>query len=538
MDKREFDYIVVGAGSAGCVLANRLSEDPGTTVLLVEAGGRDASRWIHIPAGFVKTLDDPAVNWRFETEPCPMSGNRPIPIPRGKVLGGSSSINGMLYVRGQQRDYDQWAQLGNRGWSFDDVLPYFKRSENFERGGDALRGSGGLLNVCDTVHRNPVTEAIIRAAGEIGIPHNPDYNGASQEGIAYAQTTIKKGLRHSTAKAFLDPARTRSNLTLVTDATAGRVLLDGRRAVGLEYAIGGVTQQAKARREVILCAGAVGSPHLLELSGIGAPEALAAAGIPVAHALPGVGENLQDHYICRMSWRVKQKVTFNELSRGLPLAWEVLKFYGTKKGFLTVTASSVVAFIRTRPELETPDVQYHISPASFGDAKIRVLDKFPGMTIAPCQLRPESRGSIHAKSVDPFAAPAIRPNFLSTETDCRTQIDGLKWGRRIAEAQALAAFTDVELRPGPDVRSDDELLHYARTTGATVYHPVGTCRMGSDGRAVVDAALRVHGIEGLRVVDASIMPTLVSGNTNAPAIMIAEKGADMIKMAAKEKMAA
>jgi len=529
---RTFDYIVVGAGSAGCVLANRLTEDPAVTVLLLEAGGKDTNPWIHLPVGFVKTLDSAKVNWRFETEPEERTAGRRIPIPRGRVLGGSSSINGMLYVRGQQRDYDTWSQLGNRGWSWESVLPYFRKSEHRQGVAGELRGIGGLLNVADQTETNVVSDAIIRAAVQVGIPRNDDYNGETQEGIGYGQTTIKAGLRHSTARAFLKPAMRRPNLTVETHAFAERVLLDGRRATGVAYTARGEAREARAGREVILAAGAVQSPQLLELSGIGDPAVLGEHGIPVAHALPGVGANFQDHYIVRMDWRVSRPVTFNECSRGFGLMREAFKFAFMRRGFLTITAANMVAFVRTRPELETPDVQFHIVPASFRDAKVRKLDRYPGMTISPCQLRPESRGTIHIRSADPTVAPMIRPNFLSAALDQATLVAGMKIGRAIAEAPALDIYRDEEIRPGKDCRTDDELLDHACRNGGTVYHPVGTCKMGSDPMAVVDDRLRVRGIAGLRVIDASIMPTLVSGNTNAPTVMIAEKGADMIKEAA------
>ncbi len=524
-----FDYIIAGAGSAGCALANRLSEDPNTKVLLLEAGGRDKSMWIHIPAGFTKTLTDPRVNWLYETKPEATTGNRPIPIPRGKVLGGSSSINGMLYIRGQQRDYDIWAQMGNRGWSFDDVLPYFKKSEDQAHGEDEWHGAGGPLHVSDQTERHEICDAVIAAAESVGIPRNDDVNGASQEGFGYVQLTVQGGKRNSTARAYLDPARTRPNLTVMTLSLAKRVLFEGRKAVGLEFSQHGAENTAFADREVLLCGGAVNSPQLLELSGIGDPDRLGTFDIPLVHALPGVGENLQDHYVTRMSWRVTQNITYNERTKGLSLAREVLRYFGNRTGVLALSGASVVGFVRTREGVETPDVQYHMTPASFGNRKDRALEAKPGMTIAPCQLRPDSRGSIHIESADAFAPPAIRPNFLSEQVDRDTAVAGLEMGRKIMQASALDPYRGEELFPSQELQTYDELLDYARTTGATVYHPVGTCKMGNDPLAVVDSELRVHGVERLRVIDASIMPTLVSGNTNAPTIMIAEKAADLIK---------
>ena len=525
----KYDYVIVGAGSAGCVLAHRLTEDHLTRVLLLEAGQRDSHFWIHIPAGFTKTLTDPAVNWLYHTEPDSRTGNRRIPIPRGKVLGGSSAINGMLYIRGQHRDYDIWGQHGNRGWTFDDVLPYFKRSENFEPGADEWHGVGGPLNVSEQVERHEICDAVIEAARELGLPPNHDVNGADQEGFGYCHLTVKNGRRHSAATAYLDPVRDRPNLDIVTTAHAKRVLFEGTRAAGVSYSAYGENRVARAAREVLVCGGSVNSPQLLELSGIGRPAHLGAMGIEVVHALPGVGENLQDHYVSRLSWRVKQPITYNERTRGLPLVIEALKYFGRRRGVLALSAASLVGFARIRAEVETPDVQYHMSPASFSNRLDRTLDDEPGMTIAACQLRPESRGSIHIQSSDPYSAPKIRPNFLDSRIDCDTVVGGLRLARRIMEAGPLDPYRGSELTPGSQVRDDDEMLDYARHTGATVYHPVGTCKMGQDPMAVVDDRLRVHGVQALRVVDASIMPTLVSGNTNAPTIMIAEKGADMIR---------
>ena len=529
----DYDYIVVGAGSAGSVLAHRLSESPDKRVLLLEAGGNDTLPWIHIPAGFLKTLTHPKVNWLYETEPDERTNNRPIPIPRGKVLGGSSSINGMLYIRGQHRDYDIWAQMGNRGWAFDDVLPYFRRSENQARGEDTYHGHGGPLHVSDQVETHPICDAVIESAKALGIPHNPDINGMEQEGFTYVQLTVKDGRRQSTAAAFLDPIRNRSNLHIVTDAQAERLQFDGKRCTGVTYRQGDKSITANAKAEVILSGGSVNSPQLLELSGIGNGELLSQHGIDVLVDLPGVGENLQDHFVTRQSWRAKGVTTYNERGRGPRLALELLRYVTQRKGALALSVANLVGFVKVREGVETPDVQFHMTPASFSLTKERKLDTFPGMTIAPCQLRPESRGSIHLKSNDPFAKPAIRPNFLDAQVDRETIIGAMRMGRAIMEGDALSQYREMETTPGKDVHTDDEYLDYARATGATIYHPVGTCKMGSDAMAVVDDQLRVHGVEGLRVVDASIMPNLVSGNTNAPTIMIAEKASDLIKAAAK-----
>lgn len=526
----DYDYIIVGAGSAGCVLANRLSADPKNRVLLLEAGGEPNSLWIDVPVGYAKLMTNRSYNWCFTSEPEEYTGNRPIAIPRGKTLGGSSSINGMVYVRGQPLDFDHWAQLGNRGWSYEAVLPYFKRSENFERGGTEARGQGGELNVADTIETHEIMDAVIDAAEARGIKRNPDYNSGDQEGFGYFQCTMRNGERWSTAKAFLNPARSRPNLRVETNALGTGVILEGRRAVGVTYTVRGARREARAGREVVLAAGAVQSPQLLELSGVGRPEVLKAAGIEVRHELPGVGENYRDHFSPRMNWRLKTPNTLNEQTRGLNMAKEVLKWFAMRRGILTYAAGIVHGFVKTRPEVEGPDVQYHFAHASYANPADRKLDTKPGMTVAMCQMRPESRGSIHIRSADPTVQPAIRPNFLSEEIDRRTTIDGMKMARDIVAAPPLGRYVSHELMPGDAVQTDDEWLDFARQTGQTVYHVIGTAKMGPDGdpMAVVDERLRVRGIAGLRVVDASIMPTLTSGNTNAPTIMIGEKGAAMI----------
>ncbi len=531
----QFDYIIVGAGSAGCVVASRLSEDPKVRVLLLEAGGKDTNPWIHIPVGYVKTMVNPNLNWMFDTEPEAHTGNRPIPIPRGKVLGGSSSINGMIYVRGNARDYDGWAQLGCTGWSYDDVLPYFKKSENRETGGDEYRGTGGLLNVADLTERYELLDAVIQAGTEIGYAANPDYNGASQEGFAYYQLTQKNGTRFSTKRAFLDPASGRQNLKIETHAQSTGLIMDGKRCVGVKYLYKGQPKEARATGEVILSAGAVQSPQLLELSGIGQGELLKSFGITPLHELKGVGENYQDHYVSRLQWRINQNITLNEKTRGLGLVQEAIKFGLFRKGALTMSAGILAGFVKSREGLEVPDIQYHIAHASFKDPKKRVFDKFPGLTIAPCQLRPESRGSIHVGSSDPLAAPKIRPHFLENKLDQEVHVASMRIARDLMNAPSAAKYVESETTPGLETATDEALLDHALKTGATMYHPVSTCTMGTDPNtgAVVDARLRVHGIQGLRVCDASIMPRLTSGNTNAPAIMIGEKGADMIRQDAK-----
>ncbi|MEM8615831.1 MAG: choline dehydrogenase [Pseudomonadota bacterium] len=541
-----YDYIIVGAGSAGCVLANRLTEDGKSTVLLLEAGGKDTSPMIHIPVGYAQTLKDPKVNWMYETEPDPGTKDRVHTWPRGKVLGGSSSINGLLYVRGQQQDYDGWAQMGLRGWSYADLHPYFVRSQNQERGEMDGHGTGGPLNVSDVTETHPVSDAVIEAGVQMGLEHRECINGEEQEGITYYQLTVKNGKRCSAAVAYLNPAKKRPNLTIETHALASRVLFEGKRAVGIEYTQKGVTKTAKATGEVILSGGAINSPQLLELSGIGNPDLLAEHGIEVVSALPGVGENLQDHFVIGNRYRMKKDApSVNKQSRGLAMVGEVFKYLTQRKGLLTLSAAHIAAFVKTRPELATPDVQYHILPATMDMEKLTndgdmELEKDPGLTIAPCQLRPESRGSVHIKSAKPDVYPAIRPNYLADPLDQQTAVAGLRYARDLASQPALAKYIEHEMEPGPELQTDDELLEYARETGGTIYHPVGTCKMAPEGdpMGVVDDQLRVRGVEGLRVIDASVMPRLVSGNTNAPTIAIAEKASDMIRAVAKEAVMA
>lgn len=522
------DYVIVGAGTAGCVLANRLSADPSVRVLLLEAGGSDRHPYIRAPVGFLKTFQDPRFNWCFSTAPGAGVDGRAIFFPRGRVLGGSSSINGHLYVRGQARDFDTWAQLGNRGWAYEDVLPYFRRAEDRWGGGDDYHGTGGPQHVSDIHERHPICEAFIDGAEALGVPRNPDYNGARQEGVAYYQRTIRNGKRHSTASGFLHPARNRPNLQVVPHAQVERVVFEGRRAVGVRYRRYGQSQTATATREVVLTAGAIGSPHLLQVSGIGDPDHLRGIGVDVVHALPSVGRGLQDHYAVRVVHRVTRPITLNQRAHGPRLLWEIGRWLATGKGLLAFSPAHVGAFVRSSPDLEEPDLQFVFTPASYSDGVIGQLQREPGMTIGVWQMRPHSTGHVLAQSSDSDDPPEIQPNYLTDPADQRAVVQGLHWCRTLLSSDALAPYRGPETLPGPDIRTDDALLAYARAKGATVYHAVSTCRMGTDAGAVVDPALRVSGVDALRVVDASVMPTMVSANTNAATMMIAEKASDLI----------
>ncbi|MCW8205823.1 choline dehydrogenase [Verminephrobacter aporrectodeae subsp. tuberculatae] len=540
MDAEEFDYIVVGAGSAGCVLASRLSEKPETRVLLLEAGPRDTSPWIHLPIGYGKTMWSNTVNWRFETDPDPNMNGRRIYWPRGKTLGGCSSINGLIYIRGQREDYDHWAALGNTGWRYDDVLPDFIKSEGNERGPIPLHGGDGPLKVSDIGAKHALIEAFIEGAQQIGVPRTDDFNGERQEGAGYFQLNTHKGLRCSTAKAYLTASvKARSNLRIETEAFAAGVVMEGRRAVGVRYRQGGRMKMARARAEVLLSAGAIQSPQLLQLSGIGPRTLLDARGVPVVHELPGVGENLQDHLQIRLGFECSKPITTNDqLNSWVGQVRLGLEWLLHRSGALAIGINQGGCFMHAlrdengQPVTATPDIQFHVATLSADMAGGKV-HPYSGFTMSVCQLRPESRGHIRIRSTDPFEPPEMQPNYLSTDLDRRTAVAAVRAARAIAQTPAMRPYVKREVKPGPDAQTDADLLEFCRNTGATIFHPGGTCRMGDDALAVVDARLRVHGIAGLRVVDCSAMPTLVSGNTNAPAVMMAEKAVDMIRADAR-----
>ena len=530
MYQHTVDFIIVGAGSAGSALANRLTESGRYQVLLLEAGG-ETHPLSRVPISFARFITRPGVNWLYSSEPEAVTGGRRIPVPRGRMLGGSSAINGMVWVRGQRQDYDHWAQLGNRGWSYQDVLPIFKGMESYAGGDGEIRGREGPLRISDNSESGKLYDSFFQAAGTVGIKPNRDYNGPDQEGIAMTQGSISRGRRMSTAHCYLDPARIRANLGIETGAQAESLIMEGTRCVGVRYTTRGQKREARAAREVIVSAGSIASPQLLELSGIGQAERLKSLGIKVHHDLPGVGENLRDHWAPRMKWRVgRHGVTFNERARGLGALWHGLLYITTRSGFLSLPASPLRGFFKTREGLDSPDAMFTVQP--FLVTPGLKLAKEAGMTIITHQLRPDSKGSIHVTAADPGKPPAIRFNFLAERSDRDCVLACMRTVRKMVGAQPLAWLGAEEFQPGPKVTSDEQLLDFVTRTAETTYHPVGTCKMGSDATAVVDDRLRVRGISGLRVADASIMPTLTSGNTNAPSIMIGEKAARMVLEAA------
>jgi len=524
-----YDYVIVGGGTAGCLLANRLSADPEISVLLLEAGGRDDYLWIHIPVGYLYCMNNPRTDWCFKTEVEPGLGGRAINYARGKVLGGCSSINGMIYMRGQARDYDHWRQLGNAGWGWDDVLPYFRQHEDFVHGADDRHGSGGEWRIEEQRLHWPILDAVRDAAVAVGIPRVSDFNRGDNLGIGYFQVNQRRGVRVNAAKAFLRPARGRPNLRIVLRAHAKRVLLEDGRAVGAEVSIDGRDAAVAARGEVILAAGAIGSPHLLELSGIGGGERLRGLGIDVIRESPGVGENLQDHLQLRLVYKIRNALTLNQLAGTLRgKAAIALEYLLKRSGPMSMAPSQLGAFAKSDPRLETPDLQYHVQPLSldrFGEP----LHPFPAITASVCNLRPESRGSVHAAAPHFGTSPSIRPNYLATARDRRVAAEAIRLTRRIMAAKPMEPHAPEEFRPGAARQDDDDLARAAGEIGTTIFHPVGTVRMGSDSGAVVDERLRVRGIDRLRVIDASVMPAITSGNTNAPTLMIAEKGAAMLR---------
>ncbi len=524
-----YDYIVVGAGSAGAAVANRLSADARNKVLLLEAGPA-SHPWSRIPIGYARLITNPAANWLYSSEPEANTNGRKLPVPRGRLLGGSSAINGMAFVRGQAQDFDTWAQMGNHGWSYADVLPFFKRMENYPSGNDEFRGRDGPLRVTNPAPRDRLFATLIKAAGEVGIAHNPDYNGAAQDGIAMSQATISAGRRMSTARCYLDPILKRANLHIETGALTEALVLDGKRCTGVRYSVGGTTREAHAAREVVVSAGTINSPQLLELSGIGQPERLRDLGIEVRHALPGVGENLRDHYAPRTRWAIGTRgITYNDRARGVGLIWQALRYALLGQGLLGAVGAPIRAFVRSREGLEAPDVMLGWVPMlTEPGPKGPKISRQSGVTCYAHPMRPESKGHIHITSADPRRPPAINFNFLSSPIDAEITARAVRIARAVMTAPAMAPMQVTEIAPGTSRTTDDEILDWVRQAAETTYHPVGTCKMGTDAMAVVDAQLCVHGLEGLRVADASIMPTLTSGNTNAPSIMIGEKAADMV----------
>lgn len=525
----KFDYIIVGSGSSGSVIANRLSEINNINICVLEAGGTNQHPFIKMPAGFIKTINDKRFNWCFKTEASQGVNNREIFFPRGKGFGGSSSINGHLYVRGQPDDYNQWAQLGNLGWGYDDILPYFKKSEYRADGNDEYRGKDGPLFVTDIVEKHPICEEFIKGSKELGIALQQDYNSGNQEGIFYYQRTIKNGMRFSASDAFLKPALKRKNVEIHSNTMVLNIIFENKKAIGLVCKKNNKIFKIFAEKEIILCAGAIGTPHLLQVSGVGNPEHLKNIGVSVVHENKNIGEGLQDHYAVRVSNSINKPVSLNERARGYKLALEIMKWFILKKGLISYSPAHVGAFLKSSPEIDLPDLQFVFTPASYTEGMIGKLQNTPGITCGVWQSRPHSRGYVKAISNDINAPPLIQPNYLKEQIDQDLMIEGVKRCRALLKTSNINEIFLKENLPGKDIKTDKEILDYIRNNGGTVYHAIGSCRMGIDNNAVVNSELKVNGIQNLRIADASIMPTMPSGNTNAATMMIAEKASDLIK---------